>query len=157
MYFPGALSMRRLSLFLATLGAVNLTIGSIPMIALAASGTEQAFWSSHISAAKWMVILGGCVFVLVFNTAIAIGIAITTPLFISIGTLLTIPATMAVDIIISHIEPAWEHWLGAGLLMASFFVMMMDGLGCFHKDPEQMAVTTTHVQYITPRSNSKLK
>ena len=49
--------------------------------------------SSVLAAGAWAAILGGSVFLLVFNTSIAVGIALTTPLFISIGTELTIPAS----------------------------------------------------------------
>ena len=70
--------------------------GTLPCFVLGELGIEEAAWrlSPPLPARAWSAILGGCAFLLVFNTSIAIGIAITTPLFISIGTGLTIPATM---------------------------------------------------------------
>ena len=44
--------------------------------------------------------------------------------FISIGTELTIPATMLVDVAIFHEHKTWQEWLGALLLMASFAVLV---------------------------------
>lgn len=60
---------------------------------MAATSIETPFWSPMppVSALAWGALFGGCVLVLVFNTSVALGIALTSPLFISIGTELTIP------------------------------------------------------------------
>ena len=122
-FFPGEVSVLRLSLFLSLIGFVNCTLGSAPMVALGLIGAEQRFWASELATTSWVVILGGCGFVLVFNSSIAIGIAVTTPLFISVGTELVVPATMLVDLL-RGASPPWTQWLGSGLLIASFAVLL---------------------------------
>lgn len=99
------------------------------MVLMAATGLEAKFWAPTppMNAHAWAMLLGGCVFVLIFNTSIAVGIALTTPLFISIGTELTIPATMAVDVLVTGEAKGWGEWLGAGLLMLSFTVLVGAG------------------------------
>ena len=127
--FPGALSWRRLALFLSLLGLVNVALGTAPCLLMGYSGLEERFWAADppLSTTTWLVLLGACVLVLVFNTSIAVGIALTTPLFISIGTELTIPATMLVDVLAAGTEYTWLEWLGAALLMASFAVLLTGG------------------------------
>jgi solute carrier family 35, member F3/4 len=127
--FPGALSWRRLALFLSLLGLVNVALGTAPCLLMGYSGLEERFWAADppLSTTTWLVLLGACVLVLVFNTSIAVGIALTTPLFISIGTELTIPATMLVDVLAAGTQYTWLEWLGAALLMASFAVLLTGG------------------------------
>jgi solute carrier family 35 protein F3/4 len=128
--FPGDLSVRQLSVFLTLMGGINVLLGTVPCILLGASGVEESAWSLDppLSALAWGAILGGSVLVLVFNTSIAIGIAITTPLFISIGTEITIPATMVVDGITKGVVPPWQQCLGALLLVLSFVVLVLAGI-----------------------------
>ena len=95
------------------------------MYLMGATGVEEPFWSPDppLATATWIALFGACMAVLVFNTSIAIGISLTTPLFISIGTELTIPATMTVDVLTGE-EKLWTDWLGAALLMLSFVVLV---------------------------------
>ena len=58
---------------------------------------------------------------MVFNASIAFGIAATSPLFIAVGTLLTIPATDAIDYF--WIDPG-KGFIGTGQLIASAAIVL---------------------------------
>jgi solute carrier family 35 protein F3/4 len=90
-------------LFLSILGIVNLVIGIIPFFILSITGIEKipSLFNNHdesisITYQLW-IILGGSILILIFNSSIAFGIAITSPLFIAIGTALAIPVTDIID------------------------------------------------------------
>lgn len=95
--FLGSPTRIDVCLFLSVLGIVNGVIGVVPTLALAHSGAEQPFYDSDLTLSSWGIIWCGSVFILIFNASIAFGIAMTSPLFIAVGTVLTIPVTDAID------------------------------------------------------------
>jgi drug/metabolite transporter (DMT)-like permease len=62
-YFPGEMSMQRLSVFLSLIGIVNLAFGTLPGVALGWYGVEESAWhpSPPIGSCTWLAIIGGCV------------------------------------------------------------------------------------------------
>ena len=95
--FLGSPSTIDVCLFLSVLGIVNGVIGAIPTVVLAHAGAETPFYHSNLTASSWGIIWGGSILILIFNASIAFGIAVTSPLFIAVGTVLTIPVTDAID------------------------------------------------------------
>ena len=95
--FLGNPSRIDVCLFLSMLGVVNGVVGILPTLGLAHWGVEESFWDSGLTAFSWGVIWCGSFFILVFNASIAFGIAVTSPLFIAVGTVLTIPVTDLID------------------------------------------------------------
>ncbi len=95
--FLGNPSRIDVCLFLSILGMVNGVVGILPTLGLAHWGVEEPFWDSGLTAFSWGVIWCGSFFILVFNASIAFGIAVTSPLFIAVGTVLTIPVTDLID------------------------------------------------------------
>jgi len=114
--FLGSPTKIDVCLFLSVLGMVNSVMGAVPTLILAHSGAEQSFYDSGLKASSWGVIWAGSVFILVFNASIAFGIALTSPLFIAVGTVLTIPVTEAIDYF--WIDPD-KAFVGTGQVAAS--------------------------------------
>jgi hypothetical protein len=106
------------------------------------------------------IILGGSILILIFNSSIAFGIAITSPLFIAIGTALAIPVTDIIDYSFVNVntsdnDDSKVSFGGPGQIIASIsiiasFVLMTfdqyslilgggDGVGV---DDDNFAVTT---------------
>ncbi|OEU05738.1 hypothetical protein FRACYDRAFT_258473 [Fragilariopsis cylindrus CCMP1102] len=94
--FLGSPTTIDVCLFLSLLGIVNLIIGIVPVFILTITGIEEipSFYNNNhddestqstISATttyqSWGIILGGSILILVFNSSIAFGIAITSHIY----------------------------------------------------------------------------
>ena len=107
--FLGSPTTIDVCLFLSILGIVNLIIGIVPVCILTITGIEEipSFYNNNhddestqsttTAYQSWGIILGGSILILIFNSSIAFGIAITSPLFIAVGTALAIPVTDIID------------------------------------------------------------
>jgi solute carrier family 35 protein F3/4 len=114
--FIGSPNRIDVCLFLSVLGFVNGVIGAVPTFALAHWGVEEPFYDTDVTSFAWGAIWFGSVFILVFNASVAFGIAVTSPLFIAVGTVLTIPVTVAIDYFLIHSDKAF---VGSGQIAAS--------------------------------------
>mmetsp|Transcript_13783 Transcript_13783/g.29038 ORF Transcript_13783/g.29038 Transcript_13783/m.29038 type:complete len:457 (+) Transcript_13783:107-1477(+) len=116
-------------LFLSLLGIVNGVVGVLPVLALAHLSIEQPFYEPGPGVVvSWGIVWGGSVLILVFNASIAFGIAVTSPLFIAVGTILAIPVTDAIDCYFVWIQPSTtneEHgaFAGTGQVAASLAIV----------------------------------
>jgi drug/metabolite transporter (DMT)-like permease len=117
--FLGSPTRIDVCLFLSVLGTVNGVMGVVPTLALAHSGAEQPFYHSELTTSSWVIIWCGSVFILVFNASIAFGIAATSPLFMAVGTVLTIPVTVAIDYFCIIDDPGSNALIGTGQVTAS--------------------------------------
>ncbi|OEU07599.1 hypothetical protein FRACYDRAFT_251019 [Fragilariopsis cylindrus CCMP1102] len=87
-------------LFLSILGIVNLVTpynSSIEEIPSFYNNNHDDESTTTTTYQSWGIILGGSILILIFNSSIAFGIAITSPLFIAVGTALAIPVTDIID------------------------------------------------------------
>jgi len=129
-YYP-APSPRQVCLFLSTLGAINVVAGMLPAVLLGYYRIEAPFWEP-LAGRTWALIIVGSFFTLAFNACITFGIAITNPLFISIGVLLTVPASLFVDALrasSSQSAITSSVYIGAALVCASFALVLYDHRG----------------------------
>ena len=74
-----------------------------------------------------------------FNAFVNIGIAYTYPLFISIGTILGIPANIFVDWLIHNLEITFLQLLGSGFVIVAFCLLVYSN---FFRNKEKAEVTT---------------
>lgn len=128
--FLGRASVEELGLFLSLLGLVNVTVGMVPLVLMGYFGVETAFWT--LEGVDWNTVMGGTVLTWLFNFCIAFGITITSPLYISIGVVLSIPLTMLTDVVIngkSLPDPAMG-WAGAALIVISFVAIAVEEMSC---------------------------
>eukprot|EP00300_Choanocystis_sp_HF-7_P041059 c7679_g1_i1.p1 GENE.c7679_g1_i1~~c7679_g1_i1.p1 ORF type:complete len:329 (-),score=77.48 c7679_g1_i1:81-1067(-) len=61
-----------------------------------------------------------------FNFFLIFGIALTSPLFISVGTMLVIPVTLVVDILAHHVKLPVGAAIGGLCIVAAFFFLHFD-------------------------------
>jgi hypothetical protein len=121
-------------LFLSILGIVNLIIGIIPVCILTITGIEEipSFYNNDHDEStttitttyqSWGIILGGSILILIFNSSIAFGIAITSPLFIAIGTAIAIPVTDIIDYYFVNTGDSNTVFFGPGQIIASISII----------------------------------
>ncbi len=116
----GDANIKEVSIFLSCLGVLNLlTLWPIFEI-LYFTNEELITWNMI----PWQYLCGGAVLGLIFNFLINFGIAITFPLFISLGTLLGIPVNALVDTIFREKEFGGLQ-VAAGLLIIGGFLVML--------------------------------
>jgi len=123
--FLGNSSRIDVCLFLSTLGVVNGVVGLFPTLALAHWGVEEPFYDSNLTAISWGIIWCGSFFILVFNASIAFGIAVTSPLFIAVGTVLTIPVTDAIDYLWNDRGEGGGQMAASAAIVASFVLIVV--------------------------------
>lgn len=101
------------------LGALNLIVNFIPTAILVYTDID------HIEFAyiPWFPLLGSCILHLFFNFFINFGIALLSPLVISVGMLCGIPLSTAVDVLFRHLAPTPLFLSGSGLIIVSFILV----------------------------------
>eukprot|EP00794_Sanderia_malayensis_P017531 gene17531-19281_t len=116
----GDANVKEVSLFLSCIGIFNLLV-LWPIFEILYYTNEEIITWDEI---PWSYLCGGAVLGVIFNFFINFGIAITFPLFISLGTLLGIPVNALVDTIFRHKEFGGFQ-IGAGLLIIGGFLLML--------------------------------
>lgn len=110
--------------FSGSLGAVMGVVGTIPALILAWEGVEAKWWSSSVSVPWGLLFLAGSIQV-VYNTAIAFGLSISSPIFIALGTILSIPVSLSVDVLFRGQSINLPEVLGAVTIIVSFALLLM--------------------------------
>lgn len=75
----------------------------------------------------WGYLVGAASLGMVFDVSINIGIAFTFPFFISLGTILGIPANMALDLLVRKAQLSPLQITGAVMVVGSFLLMITPG------------------------------
>ncbi|XP_064384579.1 uncharacterized protein LOC135333537 isoform X2 [Halichondria panicea] len=57
---------------------------------------------------------------IVFNGCLLVAIALSSPLYASVGTITAIPTSVVVDLIIHHFLPSWQAFVGIVLILTGF-------------------------------------
>ncbi|CAE8720275.1 unnamed protein product, partial [Polarella glacialis] len=91
-------------------------------ILLGATGIEDCWWSSSVHV-SWGILLGGALFDFVYNVSIAFGLSISSPVFVALGSILSVPANLTVDALLHHEIPSYLEVVGAAIVIASFCLL----------------------------------
>lgn len=118
-WFAGDGDVSQVSLFLTCLGVLNLLCFWPVMEIMHFTHYEKIYWSDM----PWKFLCGSACLGLVFNFLINFGIALTFPLFISLGTVLGIPINAGVDAIWRDDKFGAFKWLGALMIILGFLLM----------------------------------
>ncbi|CAE7338611.1 Slc35f3 [Symbiodinium sp. CCMP2592] len=106
-----------------TLGMVTAIIGLPVVLLLAALGVEDRWWSSSV-AVNWPLVIGSAAVDVVYNTSIAWGLAVASPVFISVGVVLGTPVNMLIDATVHGEMPSLAQCIGTCLIAVSFTLLV---------------------------------
>lgn len=109
------------ALFLGSAGAAVCLL-LWPLLPLAdAAGLEAFEWPPwHV----WRLLLAGAALDTAMNAAALACIALTSPLFETVGSLLTVPASLVCDYLLHRYLPGPAGFFGVGLVVAGFAVLV---------------------------------
>lgn len=111
--------------FSGTIGIVAAILGLPVTIFLSATSREDAWWSSHTDV-NWLLIFGGGLLDVVYNVSIAFGLSISSPLFVALGAILSIPMNLSIDALLRGVVPTPAEGCGALLIAASFALLVCE-------------------------------
>jgi len=95
------------------------------------SGYEHLeFPTGHVA---W-VFAGTVVLDAIMNVSILLCITLSSPLFVTCGTLLTIPVSVLADRFLNDYTMAWPCYVGVGLIVSGFFGLT------FSKEPGDVVI-----------------
>lgn len=117
----GDANFGQVSLFMTCLGLANALIFWPIMVGLAVSHTEQI----DLRTAPWGFIVGSSVLGFIFNLMINIGIAVTYPLFVSIGMFIGIPLNTLIDYLARGVRYSTLDVVGIVLIIISFLIILI--------------------------------
>jgi len=117
----GDANLGQVSLFMTSLGCIDLTVNCIPAAILVFTGLERVHWA-HV---PWLILAASAVLNLIFNFLINFGIALTHPLFISVGMLIGYPLGTAIDVIFRDVVLTKFLIIGGSLIIVSFCIVLL--------------------------------
>ncbi|KAI6244053.1 hypothetical protein M3Y99_00075000 [Aphelenchoides fujianensis] len=100
----------QVSMFMSGLGLLDLFLNFIPTAILVTTGVDRIDWA----AVPWAALAG------MYNFLVNFGIALLSPLVISIGMLVGIPLSAAIDIVFRSMDITLTFVIGALLIICSF-------------------------------------
>ena len=125
--YCGALSTGGVFLFLGLMGLAHLAVLWLFMPLLHVTGVERFVWPS---ARQWGVLELTSLVALCVNTLCMFTIHICSPLFLSVGMALTVPASYLCDLALGNIDALRLPTLGGVLLdTAGFVLLSLSGSG----------------------------
>jgi len=99
-------------------GMLSAVIGSPIAIMLVLTKIEDP---PILSLELWAFLLVGGILDVIYNTLIALGLAIAdSPVYIAIATILAVPLSATVDALLYHLPLTWTFLLGTILVLISF-------------------------------------
>uniref|UniRef100_A0A4W3GDP3 Solute carrier family 35 member F4 n=1 Tax=Callorhinchus milii TaxID=7868 RepID=A0A4W3GDP3_CALMI len=120
--FLGSANFGEAAHFLSTMGFFNLIfISSAPVILYF---TKVEYWSSF-SALPWGYLCGVASLWLAFNILVNVGVVITYPILISIGTLLSVPGNAAVDLLKHEMIFSVVRLAATTIICIGFLLMLL--------------------------------
>jgi len=109
--------------FVGTVGLVAAVVEAPVSLGLSVAGVEDRWWSSGIN---WSLLFGGAAIDVAYNTSIAFGLSISSPVFVALGTILATPANLAVDALAHGEIPTIAEACGAVIIVGSFTLLLME-------------------------------
>ena len=113
--------MIQVSLFISTIGALTLSLSWIPVIILSSTGVDENLWSS-IPWETLFIVVG---ISLADNCLLIFGIAVTYPIFISLGALFGLPLNSIIDAIARNLIFTEAKIFATMLLIAGFAILLI--------------------------------
>ncbi|CAJ1338481.1 unnamed protein product [Effrenium voratum] len=107
-----------------TLGAVTSIVGLPLVVLLAVLGLEDRWWSSSASV-NWYLVFGSAAVDLVYNTSVAWGLAVASPIFVSVGLILGTPVNLLIDAVFNGVAPNAVQYFGAALIGVSCTMLVL--------------------------------
>jgi len=117
----GDATLGQVSVFMTALGVQNIVVNIVPSALLIVFKLETVDWTQ----VPWSIISGTALLSLVFNFLINFGIALTHPLFISIGLFLGMPLSAGFDLLYRDMNMSIMMIIGSVLILASFLILLI--------------------------------
>eukprot|EP00913_Durusdinium_trenchii_P013183 g12373.t1 len=93
----------------------------LPLVVLLAwLNVEDRWWSSSVPV-DWPLVLGSAGCDIIYNTALAWGLAVTSPVFIAVG----VNVNMLVDALLHGFWPSIAQYCGTLLIAVSFVILVL--------------------------------
>eukprot|EP00438_Fugacium_kawagutii_P016010 Skav233577 [mRNA] locus=scaffold2520:94060:95016:+ [translate_table: standard] len=106
-----------------TLGLVAAVLGLPLVLLLSLLGLEDRWWSSSVKV-TWSLVFGSAAFDMVYNTSLAWGLAVSSPVFVSLGANIGTPVNMLVDGVLHGEWPSLLQYGGTVLIAISFILLV---------------------------------
>ncbi|KAI6205466.1 hypothetical protein M3Y94_00794900 [Aphelenchoides besseyi] len=114
--YNGNATLGQVSMFMTGLGLMDLFVNVIPSAILVLTKVDHI----EFDAVPWLPLAGSATLGLLYNFKVNFGIALLSPLIISIGMLCGIPLSAAIDIIFRQMDITVTFVVGAVLIIVSF-------------------------------------
>uniref|UniRef100_A0A914C637 EamA domain-containing protein n=1 Tax=Acrobeloides nanus TaxID=290746 RepID=A0A914C637_9BILA len=115
----GRPSLGKLCLYLSFIGLFNITLNIIPTVILVKTNVDRITWE-HV---PWGPVLGVAVLSLFLTVLSIFGIALLSPLVISIGAIFGLPLNAAMDIIFRNMTITSKLVIGVVLILISVLLI----------------------------------
>ncbi|CAD5230637.1 unnamed protein product [Bursaphelenchus xylophilus] len=112
----GDLTFSQVLFFLSLLGLTNLIFNTLPAVLMIYFDLDRIVWT----AVPWTAIFANALLATLFNISVNFGIAILNPLVVSIGILMGIPISAAVDILLRDLQAGLTILIGGVLISLGF-------------------------------------
>lgn len=143
----GTTTVATATVLLGVIGLINTVMFWPGFLILDYTGLEVIVWNDI----PWDYLNLSAVTGFFFNAFVNIGIAYTYPLFISIGTILGIPANIFVDWLIHNLEITFLQLLGSGFVIVAFCLLVFSNF--FGKQGKEEAKAN---ERLIPKEREKL-
>ncbi|EDV29644.1 uncharacterized protein TRIADDRAFT_3933, partial [Trichoplax adhaerens] len=111
----------QISLLVSNIGVISLFLSWIPVIILSNIGVDINLWSTI----PWGPLMVAVVFNVLYNFLLVIGIAITYPIFVSLGALFGIPLNSIIDAVTRNLAFTEAKIFGTVLLILAFVILLI--------------------------------
>ncbi|KAI1716500.1 eamA-like transporter family domain-containing protein [Ditylenchus destructor] len=115
-FVNGNATLGQVSLFMSTLGAIDLCLNSIPTGILVYTGADHI----ELGYIPWLPLVGAALLSMMFNFLVNFGIALLNPLVISVGMVSGLPLNIAIDIVFRGIQTTPTFLVGSTFIIVSF-------------------------------------
>ncbi|RDD37187.1 Solute carrier family 35 member F4 [Trichoplax sp. H2] len=120
-FFIGDASSVQGAMLLTIIGIINLLLGWISVIIFHYTGIENLVWSQI----PWEPLMITNILNVLYSCCIVIGVAVTYPVFVSLGSLFGIPINAVIDAIVLKESFSVLKIFGTILLIAGFVILLI--------------------------------
>ncbi|EDV29645.1 uncharacterized protein TRIADDRAFT_52255 [Trichoplax adhaerens] len=111
----------QISLLVSNIGVISLFLSWIPVIILSNIGVDINLWSTI----PWGPLMVAVAFNVLYNFLVILGIAITYPIFVSLGALFGIPLNSIIDAVTRNLAFTEAKIFGTVLLILAFVILLI--------------------------------
>lgn len=110
--------------FVGTLGLVAAIFGLPIVVTLCMLGAEDCWWDGSVHI-NWKLVFASAAVDVIYNTSIACGLAIASPIFVALGVVAGIPANLVIDALVNDEVPGLVESVGAIFIATSFAILAL--------------------------------